>query len=281
MASVEKAAIPEIEITPTIMPPPATSEAAHKALFTRELLCNIVTHLPFKDILAATGVCREWRAALVGDPNIREDLFLKPAKVRLVLADESYMRETEKSIPLDECPILGTALPFLHRVFDRISFGTGNAKFIDSMMLSLRTPNFMRHMPSSAFDMANNFWNGMFITQPPCSNIHIIISTCKNIGLPFPGDTLHDVEFHRADGIKLGDLYDIFHSCLAGDYSQFYISLAVRDWIPEEHVTYKYSIRERVRCEVHNGEVQRPVPSIDYSDSDSEEYSEDEDSDDY
>lgn len=151
------------------VPPSATNEAAHAALFTRELLCNIIGRLPLQGILAATGVCQEWRAALVSDPNIREDLFLKPANVRLVLADSKYMRNKEQLIPLDECAILGTALPFLHRIFDMVSFATGNYLFISSVMMSLKGPDPMRRMPSSAFDVANNFWNDMFITQPPCS----------------------------------------------------------------------------------------------------------------
>lgn len=273
MASVEKAAIPETEIT-TIIPPPATNEAAHKALFTRELLCNIVTHLPFQGMLAATGVCREWRAILVSDPRIREGLFLKPAKVRLVLANERYVEETEELIPLDECHILGTALPFLHRIFDMISFRTGNEDFVNSMMVSLKTPNSMRQMPSSAFDMTNDFWNGMFITKPPCSKVDISIATCKDIGgLPSSGRKLHDIELQRVDGIKLGDFYDIFHSRLTGDYSKLFISLVVRDWVPEVRVPDVDSVRGRIKCEVHNGEVKRPVPPIacnDHYDSDSD-----------
>lgn len=121
MASFEKVAISGPQITSTV-PPSATNEAAHAALSTPELICNIVARLPFKDILAATGVCRGWRATIVGDPNIQEDLFLKPAKVRFVLAGENHVQESEKPIPLNECDILGTALPFLGSIFDRISF---------------------------------------------------------------------------------------------------------------------------------------------------------------
>lgn len=112
MTSVEKLTTSGTQTTSAV-PPPATNEAAHKALFTRELLCSIVAYLPFKGVLAATGVCREWRAATLSDPNIREGLFLKPAKVRLVLADGNYMPKTDKSFPLDECHIIGTVNPLL------------------------------------------------------------------------------------------------------------------------------------------------------------------------
>ena len=257
MASISKVAISGPQTTPTV-PPSATNEAAHAALFTRELLCNIIGRLPFQGILAATGVCREWRAALVCDPNIREDLFLKPANVRLVLADSKYMRKKEKSIPLDKCAILGTALPFLHRIFDRVNFATGIYLFINSMRLSLYTPNSMRRMRSSAFDVANEFWNDMFITQPPCSKVHIRIFTCRDTRVP--GKKLHNIELQRADGIKLGDLYDLFNSHLAEDYNQYYIQLTIRNYFPEVSVRDEYSVQGRVRCKVHNGEIKRPFP---------------------
>ena len=259
MASISKVAISGAQATPTV-PHSATNEAAHAALFTRELLCNIIGRLPFQGILAGTGVCREWRAALVCDPNIREDLFLKPAKVRLVLADSKYMRKKEKLIPLDECAILGTALPFLHRVFDLVSFATGNHLFTNSRSLSLDTPNSMRRMHSSAFGVANNFWNDMFITRPPCSKVHIRIFSC---GLPrFPRKKLHSIELQRADGIKLGDLYDLFNSHLAEDYDQYHIQLTIRNYFPEASVRDEYSVQGRVRCKVHNGEIKRPFPPV-------------------
>lgn len=251
MASIGKVATPETEITSIVMPRCAMNSAAHKALYTRELLCNIVTHLPFKGNLAATGVCPEWRAALVGDPNIREDLFLRPAKVRLLLAHENHMRITG-SIPLTTSHILGTALPLLNSIFNRTTFAIKAVKFSTS---TNRTANSIRHMPVSGFDVANNFWRDMFITQPPCSGISISAYS----------DTiydLHDMNFRRARGTKLGELYDLLHSRLVGDYNRYSIVLKVRDWIPEEFVRDRHSLGNRVRCEVHNGEVQRQATPL-------------------
>ena len=268
MASVDKAAVSETQTNSTIMSPSVTNEAAHKALFTRELLCNIVTHLPFQGILAATGVCREWRAALVGDPNIREDLFLKPAKVRLVLAHKKFMRNTEITIPLNGCHILGTTLPLLNSIFDKITFVMKGAKFSTS---TNRPGNSIRHMPASGFDAANNFWRDMFITQPPCSKISI--SAHRRLKGPFVVYERYDMNFRRARGIKLGELYDLFHSRLTADYYEYPVVLTVRDWILAEHVRNRYSFGGRVICKVVNGEVQRPDASIsteDYSDFESD-----------
>jgi hypothetical protein len=259
MASNKEVTTTGAQITSTV-PLPATHTATRAALFTRELLCNIATYLRFQGILAAAGTCREWRAALLGDPKIRETLFLKPAKVRIVLADENYMREMEKTIPLNECHIVGSALPLLDGVFDMINFVMENVGYSAFAERTLRTPNSIRDMPASAFDNANNFWRDMFITQPPCSKVQISISTCQSAWYPCSKDTLHDINFRRARGIKLGDLYDILHSRLAGDYNKYSITLTVRDFIPQVFVQDKYSVGGRVKCEVYDGEVQRPAP---------------------
>lgn len=105
------------------------------------LLCNIIGRLPFKGILAATGVCREWRAALLGDPNIREGLFLKPAEVQFVLAHNNYIREIERSIFLDMCHISGHPSPLLGSIFDRIRYAMEGFSYHPSYQRVVATPN--------------------------------------------------------------------------------------------------------------------------------------------
>jgi len=263
MSSIEQTAISGAQITPAV-PLSTTNKAAHAALSTNELLCNIVARLPFKDILAATGVCRGWRAALLGDPNIREDLFLKPAEVRLVLADEKYVRETEGSIPLAECCILGSALPLLRKIFDTIYFDVGMVMFVPNAKKALLRdkPHFMPQVPPSDSEIANTFWRDMSITQPPCSTIGVRIFACEDRASRSIGEPLCDVKLQRADGIKLADLYDIFQLRLEEEHSQYITFLSVLNWVPGELVEDNYSVHGQVRCEVHNGEVQRPAPPI-------------------
>ena len=77
-------------------------------------------------------------------------------------------------------------------------------------------------------------------------------------------DKLHEMNFRRAHGIKLGDLYDLIRSRLAKDFDHYFIELTVRDWISEGLSHHKNSIGDRIRCEVHNGEVRRPETPIAY-----------------
>lgn len=111
----------------------------------------------------------------------------------------------------------------------------------------------MRDIPAPAFDIANNFWSDMLITHPPCYIVRIVVFMGRE------NAHQHDIYLQRAGGIKLGDIYHVFQSRLVGDYNQYFIMLAIRDWVPGERVPDKYSARNHVRCEVHNGEVQRPA----------------------
>jgi hypothetical protein len=231
MSSV-KEATSAVAQTTTNTPLSATRKATHAALSTKELLCNIVAHFPFPDVLAATGVCRDWRATLVRDPTLREDLFLKAAEVRLVIAKESSFRQGSDTIPLDGCIVLGTALPLLKSLFDNIKFAMERYTF----RAVRHAPNPMRNIPASAFEIVDSFWRDMFVTQPPCSNLNITIHKCHILKL---GDhsmrcaeeKLHDINCQRAEGIKLGHLYDIIHSSVTEDYDQFFIELTIHDWI--------------------------------------------------
>lgn len=263
MTSVDELAISGARITP-IVPLSTTNKAAHTALSINEPLCNIVARLPFKGILAATGVCREWRAALLGDPNIREDLFLKPAKARLVLADENNVRETEGSISLANCCILGSTLPLLRKIFDTIYFDVGMVIFVFAAKKALLRdkPRFAPQVPSSDSEIADTFWRDMVITQPPCSTIGVRIFACEDKVSRSIGEPLCDVKLQRADGIKLADLYDIFPSRLEEEHSQYITFLSVLNWVPRDLVEDNYSVQSQVRCEVHNGEVQLPAAPI-------------------
>lgn len=160
------------------------------------------------------------------------------------------MQNTTRPIPLSDCPILGTALPFLGSIFDRISFNIEGVLFLASAQSIHFTRNFMREMPAPAFDTANNFWSDMLITQPPCYMVRIVIWMYrKNV-------YEHDIYLQRAGGIKLGDIYDVFQSRLVGDYNQYFVMLTMGDWVPGERASDTNIVYDCVKCEVHNGEVQ-------------------------
>lgn len=134
--------------------------------------------------------------------------------------------------------------------------------------LTLFMPNSMRNMPAPARDLVHALSRDMFITQPPCSNVNVTICGCIDIGVRYARERLHNADFQRADGIKLGDLYDIFHSRLTGNFNQFFIELTFRDWVSREFVRDGYCVGDRVKWDVDNGELRRhdslepPIPDL-------------------
>lgn len=185
------------------MAEPQSYKAAHAVLNTNELLCTIVGHLSFKDVVAVTGVCRAWDVALKADLSVRETLWLEPTEVRHVLSNGP--RGFPPYAPLlcykttftpGRYPnsIIGEVNPFLKAICGKVvglCQGSWQPGFKGTGLKS-----------RPILDYPARSWRDMFITQPPCMTVHVEISKWAR--------DFHDViELTCESGVKLGELHDL------------------------------------------------------------------------
>ena len=79
--------------------PPTIYKAAHAVLNTNELLCEIISHLPLESIVATTGVCKTWRAALKASAAIQQALFLAPTNISRITTTKADFPKRVEAIP--------------------------------------------------------------------------------------------------------------------------------------------------------------------------------------
>jgi hypothetical protein len=223
--------------TSTNMPLSASHQTAHTVFSTNELLCSIVTHLPFYDIVAATSVCKSWRDALQADPSVKEALFLKPAKVHEVMADDIAAGDTEKAIPLDICDVIGHFHPSLERICGSIQAGNHG-------IYAAR----LRDFP--VFNHPDGIWREMLISQPPCKSITLRLG-CPPDGVYFK----LFLGYENDAGVKIGELYDFIHDNKYDPPNEGLVYLndfAIEEdmWVFEQFST---------RCQVRDCVVQHPA----------------------
>jgi hypothetical protein len=188
--------------------PPSFHEAAHAVLNTNELLREIISYLPFEDIIAATGVCKTWRYALKASVAIQQALFLAPiTTIRRIKTNLDLSLPTRiEDIPRESYTVVGE----LHPSFARIC----------GPLLSNDT--FFREVavmpPRQSFEHPAGLWRDMLITQPPVSCVHVCLYSTpmmlSRVVFP-PGftDPRGEIDSLRCDeGIRMGQLYDLIES---------------------------------------------------------------------
>lgn len=70
-----------VSVTHTFSNGIAIAEAIEKVLETNELLENILVRLPFKKLLLAQRVCKQWNAPIKGSLRLQRALFMTPVPV--------------------------------------------------------------------------------------------------------------------------------------------------------------------------------------------------------
>lgn len=241
-----------------MFPPPSNSSvvrdtdhlAAHAILFTNELLCDIVVRLPLHDIVAATGVCRQWKQALAADHSIQRALFLRPERISEVLATERWVNILKNPIPLARCKMIGT----LHPILDRIcgyALPSGELKQKRAFCLQ-------------PFDHPEGTWRNMYATQPPAHTVSLAMRTRvrKDFGMPVR-EILED-----SDGVKIGQVYDLIECRRKNEHYLDPLKVDCEGVYILDYATYRGarslrpSCRRHIRCSVVNGEAQRPASSL-------------------
>ena len=249
--------------TPTETTSPKWHRAAHAVLSTNELLCNIITHLPFKDIVAATGICKAWRSAIAADLAVQQALFLRPVEVKEVLVVDRLLLALDKpeSIDIDRCTVVGQLHPFAEKF-------CGSIKFRAAQSHALPLPRgrwrgcYMEGVSIFGHDHLDGSWRDMFLTQPPCTRAYIevyqLISWNYNrpryVEPLGPGFSLENDH-----GVKLGELYD--HIACRCRQPRLSVRTTVRKYVVEQ-----IDCSDRTKCVVRNGQIcwpeQLPDPAL-------------------
>jgi hypothetical protein len=157
MASHDESTTLELQAATTDRPSLTSHRAADKALSTNELLCGIISHLPFNDIVAATRVCRIWRDTLVADPNIQETLFLRPTEIREVIPID-HVELPDAPVPIEDCSIIGNLNPWLFKICGPVRTAGLYPGGDDDIRPGSTRPELS----------CDGLWRQMFVTQPPC-----------------------------------------------------------------------------------------------------------------
>jgi hypothetical protein len=251
---------------PTEGSSPKWHRAAHAVLSTNELLCNIIAHLPLKDIVAATGICKSWCNAMAADLAVQQALFLKPVELSEVLVETRQLLALGESetVNIDRCTVVGRLNPLAEKM-------CGSIKFRAAQSHVLPLPRYCwlgcdREPPAVFGDLhPKGIWRGMFVTQPPCIRVHVKIyelrteDLCGVYGYPDQATqtVVQEVNeelnlLERSDGVKLGDLYDYLHG-----YHWPYAKHSVRTTI-RKYVSEQTNLPDRTSCVVRNGQVSLP-----------------------
>ena len=219
-------------------------QAAHRVFSTTELLCNIVAHLPLRDLFTARAVCREWRRALVGDPTTQKALFLKPTEVREVLVEYLLIQNLEGPIPISECTIIGELNPWISDI-------CGSVRTSDSYPKSGKS----QHMSVNLeFLFSDGLWREMFVTQPPCNSITVVFDSDSGWRLVHGEDSL---TMNCEHGIKMGELYDFIEEEIHYRADGGGTVIHIKNFDTDDYTHHTQF--PTARCKVRNGEVCRPA----------------------
>jgi hypothetical protein len=241
--------------TPTSATPRRFYEAAHAVLNTNELICEIIGRLPLEDIVVTTGVCRTWRNALKGSVAIQQALFLVPANIQEITTTTKCLSMRIEDIPRRQYAIIGEPHPWTARICGR--------------MYASVTPSWSRDYGSTDEPMldvehpAGN-WREMFITQPPIKALELSLFVKPKFTQTHPNPYISShkehVPYNRAEGIKLGPLYDFIALTLQAwdNHNHSVVTMIVPDGFFSKR-SFSVTSRYNRWWEVRNGKVHRRI----------------------
>lgn len=207
---------------------PKSNQAARAVLNTNELLCDIIIHLPFEDVVNATKVCKTWRKALKDNVAIRQVMFLSPVDISDIMSEVDCLSMNVKDIPRDKYTVVG-------KVHRSVPDGWTPMNIFD-------TGDF-KPMSNRPFGI----WADMFVTQPPSKTFSITLCLDDHVDLK--------LDFTCETGVKMGELHDFCRSSFASHRRAHSSTVA-----PESFTQEKYT-KDRVggRWEVRDGKVCRQI----------------------
>lgn len=141
-------------------PPPSS-----RVLLTVELAEQILSYLPFQDLVSAELVCRTWKEIIHWSPYLRQGLFLEPSPHALSMAYQSNTKLHKpwqyRSLNIKRY-IETYTIAILHPYLERDPSKEGRGK----IAFTLDWEKALTLNPSGR-------WRKMYVTQPPCRNVKI------------------------------------------------------------------------------------------------------------
>ena len=191
------------------MVPTASPES--RVLLTVELAEQILSYLPFQDLVHAELVCRMWRDIIQWSSHTRQGLFLEPTSHHLSIAyrSESKLRK-----------------PWQYRSLNIM-------RYIETYTIALLHPYLVplpkmerRGLTAFTLDVDKGLslrpdgrWRDMFISQPPCRNARIDYEMepddPSNAGIIMA--RIGKDRVTNMSGVRLGLLVDKLRDILAKD----------------------------------------------------------------
>ncbi|KAM0693768.1 hypothetical protein Q7P36_007025 [Cladosporium allicinum] len=182
--------------------PPTIYKAAHAVLNTNELLCEIIGHLPLESIVATTGVCKTWRAALKASAAIQQALFLAPTNISRITTSKADFSERVEAIPGERCVVIGEVHPSLARICGPVSSNSVHLPRTNPFQVKGTTPR-------EPFEHPAGLWQNMLMTQPPTSHVDICLYANRPMFTHLRGTRdCASYPLQCDEGIRMGQLYD-------------------------------------------------------------------------
>lgn len=167
-----------------------------KVLLTVELAEQVLSYLPFQDLIQAERVCRTWASIISWSSLVRQGLFLEPSAHALSMA---YQSNTKLRKPWQWRSLT------VKRYTETYTIALLNPYLISKPEIEVRgtlafTFNFRKAL---ALPPTTGRWRNMFATQPPCRNVKIHCYVGKPLGTLTGMDRISDPA-----GVRLGPIVD-------------------------------------------------------------------------
>lgn len=160
-----------------------SEEASYKLLTSYELLENILSHLPTKDLVRSQRVCRAWKDVTMRSQLLRKHLFLMPDICEAVDVPWTSGRSYSPPDFMKLHPIISE---------DSFFFYSYRSSYNDwSVLLNMFD---VKHL----LEWTDRRWTAMLITQPPSKPALVTLYAATR------GPRVYEKRFKDSGGIRIG-----------------------------------------------------------------------------
>lgn len=184
--------------------------ATAKVFGTCDLLESTLLQLEFKDIITLGGVSKEWKANVEDSLAVKKKLFLAPDSEERLVFDRSaepellgvLLASSSSSTRFDILPAFSESSAF---EYDRSWTFEGECSDDNDAWTQYYFTWDLQQLERVRDKASARLWHPMFLTQPPCTALSLLVSGAKGAGFHHFSASVHD-----AEGTRLELLLDTF-----------------------------------------------------------------------